>query len=338
MSSKDDTIKRTEKSPGVPSYFRAIQKILKLQRGILTGVLPHYGERGRNDEQRLINFLKQILPQRFGIGTGFIVSSDLQAESSNQTDIIISDELYNSTLHRELAAQVFPIETIYATIEVKGTLSKHKRSRGKTDFDQVLENISKIRHVAKEKHYVEYASEPKNEQKPDELVARKYSFSNTLPPRGYLFAYHTDDWSEIDDFVASLQAALLKHKEAHIHGAIVLDKNWFAKQEPYTDERRELIAYDDDCLLRFTNSLLHGIQSMPMGMIDLDRYYAPLDQKLPVVDTEDSSFCGIIDVALPVLVMLLVLNLLLLVLLIFFPKNIKDIFNSSNSLSFGSFS
>ena len=45
-----------------------------------------------------------------------------------------------------------------------------------------------------------------------------------------------------------------------------------------------------------------------------------------------------VDVALPVLVMLLVLNLLLLVLLIFFPKNIKDIFNSSNSLSFGSFS
>lgn len=295
MSSKNESIKRTNKGPGVASYFSTVQKILELQRGILTAVLPHFGERGRNDEQRLINFLKQVLPKRFGIGTGFIVSSDSQAESSNQTDIIISDELYNSTLHRELAAQVYPIETIYATIEVKGTLSKYKRTSGKTDFDQVFENISKIRQLARDKHYVEYRSEPKNEQKSYELVARKYSYPNTLPPRGYLFAYHTDDWSKIDDFVASLQAALLKHKEAHIHGAIVLDKNWFAKQEPYTDERRELIAYDDNCLLRFTNSLLHGIQSMQMGMIDLDRYYAPLDEKLPIVDTEDSSFCEIID-------------------------------------------
>ena len=295
MSFKDETIKRTKKSPGVPSYFSAIQKILELQRGILTGVLPHYGERGRNDEQRLLTFLKQVLPQRFGIGTGFIVSSDSQADSSNQTDIIISDELYNSPLHRELSAKVYPVETIYATIEVKGTLSKHKRSGGKTDFDNVLENISKIRQLAKDKHYVEYRSEPKNEKKPHQLVAKKYSVSYNLPPRGYLFAYHTDDWSNLDDFVASLQAALLKQKEAHIHGAIVLDKNWFAKQKPYTDEQRELIAYDDDCLLRFMNSLLHGIQSMPMRMIDLDRYHAPLDDKTPVVDTEDSGFCGIID-------------------------------------------
>ena len=45
-----------------------------------------------------------------------------------------------------------------------------------------------------------------------------------------------------------------------------------------------------------------------------------------------------VDVLLPVLVMLLVLNLLPLVLLIFFPENIKNIYNSSNSLSFGSFS
>jgi hypothetical protein len=34
----------------------------------------------------------------------------------------------------------------------------------------------------------------------------------------------------------------------------------------------------------------------------------------------------------------LLLNFLHLVFLIFFPENIKNIFNSSNSLSFGSFS
>ncbi len=295
MKPKDETIKRSKQSPGIPTYFNAIQKIFELQRGILTGVLPHYVERGRNDEHRLINFLKQVLPQRFGIGTGFVVSSELQTESSNQNDIIISDELYNSPLHRELVAQVYPIETVYATIEVKGTLSKHKRSNGKTDFDQVLENISKIRRLAKDKYYVEYLSEPKNKQNPDQLVVKKHSYSIALPPRGYLFAYHTEGWKELEEFVASLQAALLKHKEAHIHGVLVLDKNWFAKQKSYTGEQREIKAYNDDCLLWFINSLLDGIQSIPMGTIDLGRYHAPLKEKTPIVDTECSAFCGIID-------------------------------------------
>jgi hypothetical protein len=294
MNSKGDTIKRTKQSPGIPSYFNAIQKILEFQRGILTGVLPHYGERGRNDEQRLINFLQQVLPRRFGIGTGFIVSSASEHESSNQTDIIISDEFYNSPIHRELSSQVYPIEAIYATIEVKGTLYKHKRSN-KTDFDQVLENISKIRHLAENKHYAEYRAELKDEHKPNQLVAKKYSVANTVPPRGYLFAYHTEEWNNLDDFVASLQAALLKHKKAHIHGAVVLDRNWFVKQVPYMEEERVLNAYDDDCLLRFINSLLDGIQSMPMGMTDLERYFKPLEQNLPVVDTMCSGFCGIIN-------------------------------------------
>jgi len=288
-------MKRTKNSSGVPSYFCVIQKILEIQRDVLTGVLPHSGERGRNDEQRLINFIRQVLPQRFGIGTGFIVSSDSQVRSSRQTDIIISDEFFNSPLHRELSAQVYPIEIIYATIEVKGTLYKYSRSNGKTDFDQVLENILKIRQLAKKKHYIEYRSEPKDKKRPNQLVTKKYSISNTLPPRGYLFAYHTDDWNELDDFVASLQVALQKHKDTHINGAIVLNKNWFVKQKPYSDETIELIGYEDNCLLRFANSLLHGIQSIPMNMIDLDRYYAPLDSGVFIVDTEDSGFSGIVD-------------------------------------------
>ena len=41
-------IKRTDESPGVREYYSALQRILDLQRGVLTGVLTHRGERGRN--------------------------------------------------------------------------------------------------------------------------------------------------------------------------------------------------------------------------------------------------------------------------------------------------
>ena len=41
---------RKKEPPGIQAYYNAIQKALSLQSEILTGVLPHYGERGRNDE------------------------------------------------------------------------------------------------------------------------------------------------------------------------------------------------------------------------------------------------------------------------------------------------
>jgi len=283
-------MKRTKKIPTIPSYFDATKEIFKIQRNILTGILPHLAERGRNDEQRFINFLKQILPQRFGIGSGFIVSSNTQAETSNQTDIIISDEFSNSPLHRELSALVYPIETVFATIEVKGTLSKYKRSNQKTDLDQVLENITKIRQLSKYKRYIEYRSAPKKKQKPNQLVVRKHPFSINLPPRGYLFAYHSDDWGSIEDFTSSLQLALQNYQKAHIHGVVILNKDWFVMQKAFTGKSKELFAYDNNCLLRFVNSLLDGIQSMPMFMTDFENYFSQLNNS--VIDTEDSGFSG----------------------------------------------
>lgn len=286
-------MKRKKYSSGIPSYFDAIQKILEIQRDILTGVLPHSGERGSNDEQRLISFIKQILPQRFGVGTGFIVNSTSQGLTSKQNDIIIADEYFNSPLHRELSAQVYPIETVYAIIEVKGTISKYKKPNKKTDLDQLLENISIIRKLSEDKKYIEYQPKSKDKEHSNQVVTKKREFSNNLPPRSYLFAYNSDDWKSIDDFIASLQAAILNHKNTHIHGAIVLNRNWFIKQKPY-DDSVELIGYEDNSLLRFTVNLLHGIQSMPMSMVNLDNYYTLLD-KMPLIDTEDSGFIGNID-------------------------------------------
>jgi hypothetical protein len=49
---------RGNETPGVKAYYQALQKIFDLQSEILTAVLPHKGERGRNDEERFRDFLK----------------------------------------------------------------------------------------------------------------------------------------------------------------------------------------------------------------------------------------------------------------------------------------
>src|SRR4051812_48390915 len=113
---------RTKGSPGRAAYFDALQRIFHLESEILTATLPHAGERGRNDEERARAFLARVLPRRFSVGTGFILCSDPASPPSRQNDIVIFDEVHNSPLHRELAAFVFPIESVYGIVEVKGRL------------------------------------------------------------------------------------------------------------------------------------------------------------------------------------------------------------------------
>ena len=113
---------RTAHSPGIKAYYEALRDIFALESRVLTASLPHRGERGRNDEERFRSFLAKVLPRRFSIGSGFLVCSNPSVPASRQVDTVIFDEIYNSPLHRELAAYVFPIEMVYGTVEVKGLL------------------------------------------------------------------------------------------------------------------------------------------------------------------------------------------------------------------------
>src|SRR5262245_1435909 len=103
---------RSTESPGSAAYYDTLQKVFKLQSEFLTGVLPHAGERGTNDEERCRSFLSNVLPRRYSIGSGFIVSSEPGLPVSRQQDVVIFDDFLNSPLHRELSACVFPIEMV----------------------------------------------------------------------------------------------------------------------------------------------------------------------------------------------------------------------------------
>lgn len=256
---------RTNETPGVDAYFEALQKIFQLQSEILTGVLPHHGERGRNDEERFRDFLSKVLPKKYSIGTGFLICSEPSVPMSSQTDVVIFDEIQNSPLHRELSAFVYPDEMVYGTVEVKGTLRSD-------DLKKVLEDIQKTRALASHRWYVRYKSVPKAPDKQEQLVAASEEFQITQPPsRSFVFAYSQKGWSSIESLVKSLQDALAE-TPAHIHGLAVLSENWFLAQEAYSSTGRQFYAYQDNALLRFVRGMLHSISSMPMHQASVDRY------------------------------------------------------------------
>lgn len=256
---------RKKEPPGVSLYYETLRQIFELQSKILTAVIPHAGERGRNDEERFRDFLVKVLPKKFSVGTGTIICSDPAIPSSSQTDVVIFDEIQNSPLHRELAAFVYPIEMVYGTIEVKGLLKQ-------SDLKKSLVDIGKIRALGKNRWYLKYDSAPKRPEKPNQKIVTKNEFQRTLPPRSFIFAYDTNDWKTLDGFTKSLRKALVENGKAHLHGIAVLSKDWFAYQEAFGEGGVEIKNFSDNCLLRFVNELLHDISSMRIYQMAVDRY------------------------------------------------------------------
>jgi hypothetical protein len=260
------SMRRTKASAGASEYFRALQSIFQLEAKVLTSVLPHLGERGRNDEERFRSFLSRVLPRKFSVGTGFVVCSKPGVPVSDQNDVVLVDEIDNSPLHRELSAYVYPVEMVYGTIEVKASLTK-------ADLIPICESIKKIREAGKHRWYLKYGRRKKRKGK---YVVSKTEVREIVSPRTFVFAYGKKNWRTIDDLVADLKVAC-KKTDAHIHGLAILESNWFVKQKPHSLRGPQFSMSQSDALLRFTRELLHSIASLRMGQASTDRYFRDLD-------------------------------------------------------------
>jgi hypothetical protein len=249
----------------VHDYYDALRAefLLKAKR---TKVLPHLAERGRNEEERIRDFLRVVLPQRFSIGSGFVVSSNPTLGSSPQMDVVIYDEFHNAPLHRELSSAVYPVEMVYATVEVKRTLEKR-------DLRKVLRDIQHIRSLGEERWYVAYTFVPKGAANSGETVTGQVEFRLSNPkPRSYLIAFNHKGWTDMGSFVEDLIAAL-EETQTHIHGIAVLDADWYVTLKAFASSpRKGLTTATGSSLLRFVHNVQHSVASMPMYPLSIDRY------------------------------------------------------------------
>lgn len=253
------------KTPSIRSYYSALQEQFKLQSHVLTDVLPHAGERGRNDEERFREFLGRILPRKYSVGSGFVVCSDTSVAVSSQTDVVLYDEFHNSPLHKELAAHVYPVEIVYGTVEVKGRLEKR-------DLPKIVDDIAKMRALGAHRYYVSYGGVQKPDAERGKNVVGQAELRETVPPRAFLFAYEQKGWATLDAFVESLKEAN-KSLSAHFHGIAVLESDWYVAQEAYATDPPKYHAVHGDALLHFVSRMLHSIGSVKMAQMSINRYY-----------------------------------------------------------------
>lgn len=93
-------------------------------RGLLglTGVATHPTVKGDGAEEPWRDFLRAILPGRYGVVTGHVIDCD--GGQSGQIDIIVHDAFYSPLIFAVGPHSFVPAESVYAVFEVKPELSK----------------------------------------------------------------------------------------------------------------------------------------------------------------------------------------------------------------------
>lgn len=102
----------------------------------VTQKVEHMGLRGAAREDVLKDVIRQLIPEKYRVGSGLIV--DVDNTQSRQQDLFIFDAFNSPIFMRTESSSVIPVESVYATIEVKSTLTK-------TTLKQSIENIQSVK-------------------------------------------------------------------------------------------------------------------------------------------------------------------------------------------------
>lgn len=82
--------------------------------------VPHGGQRGSVRESAVRDHLTNLLPGRYGVGHGHVITSE--ARMSRQSDVVIFDRTRCPGLLYRDDCNLFPVETVYGIVEVKSRL------------------------------------------------------------------------------------------------------------------------------------------------------------------------------------------------------------------------
>lgn len=98
-------------------------------------IISHPGTRGSLAEHFLRDLIRDFIPQRYGIGTGFVVRKG--GPSSLQIDVLVYDQLSSSPLYKDGELVVLTAGSAKVAIEVKSQLNSDEIPRAYTNIASV---------------------------------------------------------------------------------------------------------------------------------------------------------------------------------------------------------
>jgi len=244
--------------------FQGLNQKLKADFELLSSQLSHSLSTGEVREFVLKELLRQYLPAKLGVEKGIIISSVENELPSKQIDIIIYDKLNTPVLYNAENLRIFPIEGVYAVIEVKSNLDS-------TALKDAIENIRSVKKMTK-KAFIEQKGAIIHTVN---LYGKEWEY---FPVMGFIFSYagikdikllkeelqQEDDLENLEnniDTVCILNDAVITNQNKD--GTIVVTK------EP--DTRRGFIKTSDSLLL-FYLLMMHVLPQTWMRPIEMTEY------------------------------------------------------------------
>lgn len=105
----------------VSQYWRGVLRRLQAEVEDFNKLINHRGEMGRENELSIARMLENLVPARYGVGSGLLFDSD--GNDSLQTDIVLFDAVDEPAILAQTNQVLFPVENVRGAIEVKTNIS-----------------------------------------------------------------------------------------------------------------------------------------------------------------------------------------------------------------------
>lgn len=106
----------------ISQYWRGVLRRLQAEVEDFNNLITHRGEKGRENELSIARMLENLMPARYGVGSGILFDS--LGNESWQTDIVLFDAVDEPAILAQTNQVLFPVENVRATIEIKTNINK----------------------------------------------------------------------------------------------------------------------------------------------------------------------------------------------------------------------
>jgi hypothetical protein len=253
------------------AYWSGIHAALNGRLQSIKEALRHPSS-GGNAEAYFRDLIRQYLPTRYSIETGFVVNA--QGERSDLMDALIVDTHVIAPLSAEPHFKVFPAEAVLAAIEITSAPKSKVPRKGIEGRIEKIEDdllkLAKVRKIAKRRAYILPALVQATAQgapRPGEI-----RLDYELAPRAYLITCG-DEWVKRETYerhiLASLTSASARRSEVWLNAAFSM-KHGMLNFRPYVTYEAEWRGRNP--MLEFILTLNDSVSRIQTGRIDVRRY------------------------------------------------------------------
>lgn len=192
------------------------------------------GEKGRANENIIRNFLIKFLPKKYDVGSGILI--DRKGKSSNQCDVVIYDKEYHPDFFGQRSSILFPVDVVYATIEVKTTLDQK-------EIKLAIGNIFSVKTLD---------IIPKN------IPITGSSEQSPTHPLGMIFAYDSKKIKKIETIKTNFEkylSRITRNQQPDL--GIILQKGLLMYHKPKKSQLKFFRTYKNNENVNSTRTFLH---------------------------------------------------------------------------------